>query len=66
MFFFSYCSILLLDNVVGHQISFMNSFSGYNQIYIAPEDEEKITFYPLIDTYCYTVKPFGLQNTGTT
>lgn len=35
-------SDLLLDNVVGHQMfSFIDNFSGYNQICMVVEDEEK-------------------------
>ena len=58
---------LLLDNVVGCQMfSFMDGFSGYNQICLAPEDEEKTTFYTPMGVYCYTVMPFGLKNAGAT
>ena len=58
---------ILLDNVVGHQMfPFMDGFSGYNQIRMAPEDEEKTAFYTPVGTYCYTVMPFGLKNAGAT
>ena len=58
---------ILLDNVVGHKMfSFMDGFSGYNQIRMAPEDDDKIAFYTPISVYCYTVMPFGLKNAGAT
>lgn len=44
--------------------SFLDGFSGYNQICMALEDEEKTTFYTLIGTCCYIVMPFGLMNAG--
>ena len=53
---------ILLDNVVGHEMfSFMDGFSGYNQIKMAPEDEEKTAFYTPVGVYCYKVMPFGLK-----
>jgi hypothetical protein len=36
---------LLVDNTVKHQMySFMDGFSGYNQIRLAPQDMEKTSF----------------------
>ena len=36
---------ILVDNTAGHALlSFMDGFSGYNQILMAPEDREKTTF----------------------
>ena len=36
---------LLLDNTVGHSmLSFMDGFSRYNQILMAPKDMKKTTF----------------------
>ena len=58
---------ILLDNVVGHEMfSFIDGFSGYNQIRMTPEDEEKTAFYTPISVYCYIVMPFGLKNVGAT
>lgn len=42
--------------------SFMDGISLYNQIHMAPLDEEKTAFYTLIGTYYYTVMSFGLKN----
>ncbi len=37
----------LVDSTSGHQLlTFMDAFSGYNQIRMAPEDEEKTAFTP--------------------
>ena len=46
--------------------SFMDGFSGYNQIKMAPEDMEKTTFITLWGTFCYKVMSFGLKNAGAT
>jgi hypothetical protein len=35
-------------------------YSGYNQIFINLEDQEKITFTCLFGTYAYKRMPFGL------
>ena len=36
---------MLIDSTAGHvMLSFMNGFSGYNQIMMAPEDREKTSF----------------------
>ena len=35
----------LMDSMVGHKLlTFMDTFSGYNQIQMAEEDQEKIAF----------------------
>nr|CAN66357.1 hypothetical protein VITISV_037956 [Vitis vinifera] len=58
---------LLVDSTAGHSmLSFMDGFSGYNQILMAPEDMEKTTFIIEWGTYCYRVMPFGLKNAGAT
>ncbi|KAH7834736.1 hypothetical protein Vadar_019075 [Vaccinium darrowii] len=58
---------VLVDNTAGHALlSFMDGFSGYNQILMAPEDREKTTFTTEWGTYCYRVMPFGLKNAGST
>ncbi|WJZ87657.1 hypothetical protein VitviT2T_007024 [Vitis vinifera] len=47
-------------------LSFMDGFSGYNQILMASEDIEKTAFITEWGTYCYRVMPFGLKNAGAT
>ena len=49
----------LVDNTTIYALlSFMDEFSGYNQIKMAPEDMEKTSFI----THCYEVMPVGLKN----
>jgi len=57
----------LVDNTTRFSLfSFMDGFSGYNQIKMAVEDMEKTTFITLWGTFCYKVMPFGLKNAGAT
>ena len=57
----------LVDNTTQHKVfSFMDRFSGYNQIQLAPEDMEKTTFVTQWGTFCYKVMSFGLKNSGAT
>ena len=46
--------------------SFMDGFSGYNQIRMAPKDAEKTAFKTPIGNFYYTVMLFGLKNVGAT
>ncbi|XP_058746121.1 uncharacterized protein LOC131618991 [Vicia villosa] len=58
---------VLVDNTAQFSVfSFMDGFSGYNQIKMAPEDMEKTTFITPWGTFCYKVMPFGLKNAGAT
>ena len=58
---------LLIESVARNAMfSFMNGFSGYNQIRITPKDVVKTTFRTPIDNFYYTVMPFGLKNACTT
>ena len=57
----------LVDNTAGYSLfSFMDGFSGYNQIKMHPKDMEKTTFITMWGTFCYKVMPFGLKNAGAT
>ena len=57
----------LVDATSGFgMMSFMDAFSGYNQICMAKEDQEKTTFITDRSLYCYKVIPFGLKNVGAT
>jgi len=47
-------------------LSFLDAFSGYNQIKMHPMDEEKTAFMTKRSCYCYKVMPFGLKNAGAT
>ena len=58
---------LIVDATAGHELlSFMDAFSGYNQISMDPNDQEKTLFVIGQGTYCYRVMPFGLKNAGAT
>ena len=57
----------LVDNTVKNsRFSFMDGFSEYNQIRMAPEDREKTAFVAMWGTFCYKVMPFDLKNVGAT
>ncbi|RDX97044.1 Retrovirus-related Pol polyprotein, partial [Mucuna pruriens] len=45
---------------------FLDGFSGYMQIHIAPKDQHKTTFTCPFGTFAYTRMPFGLCNTPST
>jgi len=47
-------------------LSFLDAFSGYNQIKMHPMDEEQTAFMTERSCYCYKVMPFGLKNAGAT
>ena len=57
----------ILQKVVGSKrISTMDEFSGYNQIKMLPEDQEKTSFTTPWGTFMYAKIPFGLMNEGAT
>ena len=45
---------------------FLDGCSGYNQIPVAPENQEKTTFTCSYGTFAYRRMPFGLYNAPTT
>ena len=58
---------LLVGSTAGSSmLSFMDGYSGYNQICMATKDAEKTTFRTLIGNFYYIVMPFDLKNAGTT
>ena len=53
----------LLDVVAGHEMySFLDGFSGYNQVLMALEDKEKTTFITEWGAFASNVMNFGLKN----
>ncbi|RDY09021.1 hypothetical protein CR513_06679, partial [Mucuna pruriens] len=57
----------LVDGVSGHALlSFMDTYSGYNQIWMHPADEEKTAFITEEGAFCYKVMSFALKNAGAT
>ena len=57
----------LVDSTAGHKLlSFMDAFSGYNQIRMDEADQEKTSFVTSQGLFCYEVMSFGLKNAGAT
>jgi hypothetical protein len=57
----------ILDGVAGHECySFLDGFSGYNQVMIALACRAYTTFTTDWGTYAYNVMPFGLCNAPAT
>ena len=53
----------MLERVVGHEFyCFLDGYSGYNQIQIALEDQEKTTFTCPFGTFAFRKMPFELCN----
>ncbi|KAL8116197.1 hypothetical protein AgCh_022624 [Apium graveolens] len=58
---------ILIDATAGHEmLSFMDGFSGYNQIKMHKDDIPKVSFITDFGVYCYLVMAFGLKNAGAT
>ena len=57
----------LVDSTAGYKLlSFIDAFSGYNQIRMDKVDQEKTSFVTSQGLFCYEVMPFGLKNAGAT
>ena len=57
----------LVDLIARHELlSFMDAFSGYNQIKMNEDDQERTSFVTGQGLFCYKVMPFGLKNEGAT
>ncbi|GKV02696.1 hypothetical protein SLEP1_g15094 [Rubroshorea leprosula] len=57
----------LVEAASGNErLSLLDAYSGYHQVTMAPEDEEKTAFYAGDEIYCYVMMPFGLKNAGAT
>jgi len=57
----------LVDGAVGNKVlSFLDAYSGYNQIPMAASDMNKTAFITDDANYFYRVMPFGLKNAGAT
>lgn len=58
---------LIVDSTTGHTLlNFMDAYSGYNQIRMSLDDEEKTAFITDRGLYCYIAMSFGLKNVGAT
>jgi hypothetical protein len=57
----------IIDSTAGcTRLSFLDAYSGYNQIKLKKEDKEKTAFITPYGVFCYQVMPFGLKNAGAT
>ena len=57
----------LVDIAAGCKVmSLLDCFSGYHQIWLNSNDEEKTSFITPGGTYCYRRMPEGLRNAGPT
>ena len=57
----------LVENTIGYEmLSLMDGFLGYNQIWVAPQDQHKIAFATEWGIYAYRVMLFGLTNATAT
>jgi hypothetical protein len=60
-----------IDQIIGstagcERLSFLDAYSGYNQIWLKVEDEDKTAFITPHGVYCYKTMPFRLKNAGAT
>ena len=54
----------ILERLAKHEYYyFLDEYSGYSQIPIAPKDQEKTTFTCPFGTFAYRRMPYGLCNT---
>jgi hypothetical protein len=57
----------IIDSTSGCDLlSFLDAYSGYHQIFMAKEDEEKTTFITPCGTYCFVCMPFELKSACST
>ena len=57
----------LVDPTTRHELlSFMDAFSGYNQIKMNEKDQERTSFVTSQGLFCYKVMSFRLKNAGAT
>ena len=66
-----YFSLLFIDQILERipshaYYSYLDGYSGYNQILFAHEDKEKMTFTCPFGTFPYRRMPFGLCNAPVT
>jgi hypothetical protein len=56
-----------IDSTTSHEmLSFLDAYSGYHQISLTIDDEEKTAFISPFGIYCYSKMASGLKNDGAT
>lgn len=61
------CPFTRIDSITGYELlSFLDTYSGYYQIFIVRQDSEMTSFINDQNTYKYNMMPFGLKNAGAT
>ena len=61
------CIDQIVDATTGHQLlSFLDAYSGYNEIPMYPLYSVNNTFITPTEMHCYNVMPFGLKNVRAT
>jgi hypothetical protein len=57
----------VIDSMAGCELlCFLDAYSGYYQIQMKVEDQEKTSFITPFGAFCYITMPFGLKNIGAT
>ena len=57
----------IIDSTAGCDLlSFLDAYSGYHQIFMMKEEEEKTAFITPCGSYCFVRMPFGLKSAGST
>src|SRR3954464_9552742 len=57
----------VIDSMAGCDLlSFLDCYSGYNQIRLNPANQLKTSFITPYGAYCYVTMPFSLKNAGAT
>ena len=57
----------IIDSTSGCEfLCFLDAYSGYHQISMCIDDEEKTAFVTPFGVYCYIKMPFGLKNVKST
>jgi hypothetical protein len=57
----------VVDSMAGSVLlCFLDCYSGYHQIALHPNNEDKTAFITPHGIYCYKIMPFGLKNAGAT
>jgi hypothetical protein len=58
---------IIIDQAVGYEmLSLLDCFSGYHQLWMRREDEEKMRFTTPFGVFCFVKMPEGLLNAGPT